>query len=848
MPVNSAGQIRPVSSPQAVFRMASDEKSNSKEPDRKQLLEEIRRRAEQAELRRIEDEEHDVKKKEAAVPPETKTHDSIPVPLPTRDSAPPANQVARDQKLAVLRERLAIAIDRKKTRKASELLEELRRLAPEAPDLPELERRIASVQEPAPPRGHDEPLKEKQPEKKDQPKDLDRQREKLPEWMEAAHSLYQQEKYDDALEQVNRILAIEAENEGALRLQEQITRAKQIIELVKKEEAKHKAEEAASFPTVKEKPPPVISHDEKEVWGADTAPEPVDSDFELAPEQAGPVAPPKPALLDRARERASKITIPWKPILSVVIVVAAGLAGYVIVDYVKHAVAPPEASILVLPATILRADSNTGYITAGLVEDLVADLSLASAVRVVGAPSALSMRSSSMNPVGKAKSVGAGYYLQWNVGRVSDWLALELSLFDTLSPRPIWVSRHQASLKEMSGVRVEIARRVLEAMQVTLDGEEQQLLRRVPTTVAEAYDAFLRGRAALREPESSTPADAIEFFSEAVGLDSAFAHAQAALGWAWVLAYESEPVPREPSLVQALGSVNRTLLLGWRSSEVFRVWGVAELLRSQYAKGLERLEDAVRISPSDAESLRRLAVLYIVSGDYDEAVSTAQRAVTVDPNNAASHAALGDVLLFVGLYVHPSESPESRRALSAAARSYDQGAPLARNRSAFSSGLHAEALVYTQKPNRAITILMNRVAEARSSYADYYKLARVQQAAGLAKVQWEEALIRAKNLINGQLQSSRNDARALSYLALVHTRLGQFKEAASAIGRAVELAPDHVEVLYNAARMYALQRNTPQALEHLRRAVGNRYSLPQILDMDFYLLRSTPDFLSIVSR
>jgi tetratricopeptide (TPR) repeat protein len=749
----------------------------------------------------------------------------------------------------VLRERLAIAIERKKAQKASELLEGLRKLAPEAPDLPELEQRVAAVQDAAPARQREEPKKKKQTEKKAQPRRSKKEREKLPEWLEAAHSLYQQEKYDGALEQVKKILAVEGENEGALHLQEQITRAKQIIELVKKEEEKYKAEEAASFPAKEEKePPPPVTHDEKEVWGAGTAPEPVDSDFELAPEQAGPVAPPKPPVLARLKEGTSNIRIPWKPILSVLIIAAAGLAGYVIVDYVKHAVSPPEASILVLPPTVLRADSSARHITEGLVEDLAGDLSLASAVRVVGAPTALSLRSASMNPVGKAKSVGAGYYLQWNVGRVSDWLALELSLFDTLSPRPVWVSRHQASLKEMSGVRVEIARRVLDAMQIAPDGEEQQLLRRVPTTNAEAYDAFLRGRAALREPEKYTPTQAIDFFSQAVLLDSSFAHAQAALGWSWVLAYEREPVPREPYLIQALSCVNRTVLLGWRSSEIFRVWGVAELLRSQYAKALERLEDAVRISPSDAESLRRLAVMYIVSGDFDAAVTAAERAVNVDPNNVASHAVLGEVLLFVGQYVYPSESPDSRSALSAAAHSYDRAAPLARNRSAFSSGLHAEALVYTQKPNRAVTILMNRVAEVRTSYVDYYRLARIQQAAGLAKTQWEEALVRARNLINRQLQASRSDARALSYLALVQTRLGQFKEAAAASKRATELAPNHVEVLYNTARMYALQRNTPKALEHLRLAVRSRHSLNRILDMDFHLLRSNPDFLAIVSR
>jgi Flp pilus assembly protein TadD len=143
---------------------------------------------------------------------------------------------------------------------------------------------------------------------------------------------------------------------------------------------------------------------------------------------------------------------------------------------------------------------------------------------------------------------------------------------------------------------------------------------------------------------------------------------------------------------------------------------------------------------------------------------------------------------------------------------------------------------------------MNRVAQVRTGYIEYYKLARAQQAAGLPKTQWEEALVRARNLITRQLQASPNDARALSYLALVQTRLGQFKEASAASARAVELASDNVEIRYNTARMYSLQRNSAKALEHLQSAVRNRHSLPQILDMDFYLLRSNPGFLSAVSR
>jgi hypothetical protein len=48
--------------------------------------------------------------------------------------------------------------------------------------------------------------------------------------------------------------------------------------------------------------------------------------------------------------------------------------------------------------------------------------------------------------------------------------------------------------------------------------------------------------------------------------------------------------------------------------------------------------------------------------------------------------------------------------------------------------------------------------------------------------------------------------------------------------------------------MYALQRDKKQALQYLVKALGRRYSLGEVLDMDYFGLDADPDFLAALKR
>jgi tetratricopeptide (TPR) repeat protein len=302
-------------------------------------------------------------------------------------------------------------------------------------------------------------------------------------------------------------------------------------------------------------------------------------------------------------------------------------------------------------------------------------------------------------------------------------------------------------------------------------------------------------------------------------------------------------------LNRALANVQQAVLLGWRSAETFRVWGMTEFYEMRGQRSLERLMIAAEMSPSDGETLRRLAVAHLVKAEYDAALKAAEQGVEDDPGNPDSHTTLAQVHHFLGQYVHTElgSNLEQRSSMQQAVARYAEAARLVDDRSAYSAGLHAEALSLAQRPEEALTLLADRIARVRDSYIDLYRQARLQQAAGRPKAEWEAVLRRSGAIIEQALRSDTNDALAASYRALVFTRLGQFREAESAARMALQRGRHQPAVIYNVARMYALQQNADRALLAVREAMNLRFSIADLLDMDFYVLRAHPGFLPAVA-
>jgi len=236
--------------------MTSENRSNQEETERKKLLEEIRRKAEEAELKRIEEEEQKAsfegsglavreREKEAKAEvqqskEEKRNSDTERTPMPRWHFSAAGSETAwaKEQSILQLRERLAIALDRRKVDKASQLFTELSSLIPDTPELENFRGRIKNLQE-------EEQQSKTRGDAAQRRAQREAKRKKITELLSTATTFYEQEKYEKGIASVEEVLSFDQGNEEALELRGKIEKARRLANQIEEEEAKRKADATA---------------------------------------------------------------------------------------------------------------------------------------------------------------------------------------------------------------------------------------------------------------------------------------------------------------------------------------------------------------------------------------------------------------------------------------------------------------------------------------------------------------------------------------------------------------------------------------------------------------------------
>src|SRR5262249_1758869 len=89
--------------------------------------------------------------------------------------------------------------------------------------------------------------------------------------------------------------------------------------------------------------------------------------------------------------------------------------------------------------------------------------------------------------------------------------------------------RYDREMKDIFEVQDEIARKIAEALRITLSPQEQEAIAAKPTENLRAYDLYLRGKSHVRRVTRQDLEFALQMFEGAVALDSDFALAYAAI-------------------------------------------------------------------------------------------------------------------------------------------------------------------------------------------------------------------------------------------------------------------------------------------------------------------------------
>ena len=189
-----------------------------------------------------------------------------------------------------------------------------------------------------------------------------------------------------------------------------------------------------------------------------------------------------------------------------------------------------DKSIAVLPFSDFSPGGDSQWFADGLSEEILNSLVRVPDLLVAARTSSFSFRDSNRPITEIAAELGVAHVLEGSVRVGSNRVRVTAQLIRAADGFHVWSDTFDRDMADMIGIQEDLARRIAEAMETTMDPEALAKMAEVGTRSVEAYQAYIRGRAI--EQFGGNP-NAYELFETARSLDPDFAeaHYRAARFW-----------------------------------------------------------------------------------------------------------------------------------------------------------------------------------------------------------------------------------------------------------------------------------------------------------------------------
>jgi len=155
---------------------------------------------------------------------------------------------------------------------------------------------------------------------------------------------------------------------------------------------------------------------------------------------------------------------------------------------------PSTKSVAVLYFENLSGVREDEYLRDGITEDIITELSKIRGLNTYSRPTVLAFRDRQVTPAQVGQQLKAAFVLTGSLRRSGNRLRITTQLVDTNTDFPLWSERYDREMKDVFEVQDEIARKIAEALRVTLSPQELEELAIKPTENLQAYDLYLRGK------------------------------------------------------------------------------------------------------------------------------------------------------------------------------------------------------------------------------------------------------------------------------------------------------------------------------------------------------------------
>jgi non-specific serine/threonine protein kinase len=294
-----------------------------------------------------------------------------------------------------------------------------------------------------------------------------------------------------------------------------------------------------------------------------------------------------------------------------------------------------DRSVAVLPFSDMSPEKDQDYLCEGIAEEIMTALSKVKGLRVASRAAAFRFRPGKTDIGQIGTKLGVSTLLDGSVRKSGDHLRVTVELIDVADGFRLWSDRYDRDIRDVFAVQDEIARRVVEALQLTLSSGERAARRKGSTRDVDAYTYYLRGRKYFYNYDKRGIASARELFERAISLDPSYARAYA--GIADCCSYLFMYAGRDPAnLERAIAAAVKAAELDPELAEAYASLGTALTLAGRHEEAERAFLTAIRLNPDLFEARYFFARDHFVQGKLEQAIEQYEEAIRVRPQDFQS--------------------------------------------------------------------------------------------------------------------------------------------------------------------------------------------------------------------
>jgi len=282
----------------------------------------------------------------------------------------------------------------------------------------------------------------------------------------------------------------------------------------------------------------------------------------------------------------------------------AAAAGYYIFSHQSVAKAVLEKSIAVLPFENLSDDKANAYFADGIQDEILTKLASIADLKVISRTSTAKYKSKPEDLKTVSQQLGVATVVEGTVQRAADKVRVNVQLIDARADSHLWAKSYDGDTKDVFAIESEVSQEIADALQAKLSPNETNTLASAPTKDPEAYDLFLKGEYEEREALDSRK---LENFEQAA-------------------TWYRQAIARDPQFALAMASL--------AENEVLRHWWLKPLSDADLDKVRSRAQQALSLAPDLAQGHIALGGYYSLGKrQFEQALAEFGRALELQPNN-----------------------------------------------------------------------------------------------------------------------------------------------------------------------------------------------------------------------